>query len=112
KAAREMLDRVEQLVPRNTSDLWGGTFHSVGNRILRRHAELIGWERGFTIMDREDQKELMSTVVAESDVDPKAYRFPKPEVLLDMISLAQNTGEDLDELVAWRYPYFDHLREP
>ncbi len=112
KAAREMLDRVEQLVPRNTSDLWGGTFHSVGNRILRRHAELIGRDRGFTIMDREDQKELMSTVVAECDVDPKAYRFPKPEVLLDMISLAQNTGEDLDELVAWRYPYFDHLREP
>lgn len=112
KAAREMLDRVEQLVPQNTADLWGGTFHSVGNRILRRHAELIGWERGFTIMDREDQKDLMSTVVAESDVDPKVYRFPKPDVLLDMISLAQNTGEDLDELVAWRYPYFDHLREP
>ncbi len=112
KAAREMLDRVEQLVPQDTRDIWGGTFHSIGNRILRRHAELVGWERGFTIMDREDQKDLMNTVVAESDVDPKAYRFPKADVLLDMISLAQNTGEDLDELVAWRYPYFDHLREP
>jgi DNA helicase-2/ATP-dependent DNA helicase PcrA len=112
KAAREMLDRVEQLVPQDTRDIWGGTFHSIGNRILRRHAELIGWQRGFTIMDREDQKDLMSSVVAESDVDPKAYRFPKPDVLIDIYSLSQNTGEDLDELIAWRYPYFEHLREP
>ncbi|MCB1065965.1 MAG: ATP-dependent helicase [Verrucomicrobiae bacterium] len=112
KAAREMLDRVEQLVPQDTRDIWGGTFHSIGNRILRRHAELLGWDRNFTIMDREDQKDLMSSVVSESDVDPKAYRFPKADVLLDMISLSQNTNEDLDELVAWRYPYFDHLREP
>lgn len=112
KAAREMLDRVEQLVPQDTRDIWGGTFHSIGNRILRRHAELVDRRPGFTIMDREDQKELMSSVVADSDVDPKAYRFPKPDVLLDIYSLAQNTGEDLDELIAWRYPYFDHLREP
>ncbi len=112
KAAREMLDRVEQLVPQDTRDIWGGTFHSVGNRILRRHAELLGWQRGFTIMDREDQKDLMSSVLADSDEDTKAFRFPKPQVLLDVISLAQNTGEELEELVAWRYPYFDHLREP
>lgn len=112
KAAREMLDRVEQLVPMDTRDIWGGTFHSIGNRILRRHAERLGWERGFTIMDREDQKDLMGSVVAASDVDPKAYRFPKPDVLIDMFSLAQNTNEPLDELVAWRYPYFEHLQEP
>jgi DNA helicase-2/ATP-dependent DNA helicase PcrA len=112
KAAREMLERVEQLVPQDTRDLWGGTFHSIGNRILRRHAELIGWRKGFTIMDREDQKDLMTSVVAESDVDPKAYRFPKPDVLLDIQSLAVNTGEDIDELIAVRYPYFEHLREP
>ena len=49
KAAREMLDRVEELVPYDTSELWGGTFHSVGNRILRRHAPEIGWERNFSI---------------------------------------------------------------
>ena len=42
KAAREMLDRVEQLVPQDTHDLWGGTFHSVGNRILRGNAERLG----------------------------------------------------------------------
>ncbi|MBU6180642.1 MAG: UvrD-helicase domain-containing protein, partial [Verrucomicrobia bacterium] len=44
KAAREMLERVGELVPHDLRDLWGGTFHSVGNRILRRHAREIGWE--------------------------------------------------------------------
>src|SRR6056297_3001684 len=54
KAAREMLERVEQLVPHDTQDLWGGTFHSVGNRILRRHADELGFNSNFSIMDRED----------------------------------------------------------
>ena len=57
KAAREMLERVEHLVPHHdTGDLWGGTFHSVGNRILRRHADELGFNSNFSIMDREDQK--------------------------------------------------------
>ena len=111
KAAREMLDRVEQLVPQDTHDIWGGTFHSVGNKILRRHAERLGWERGFSIMDREDQKDLMATVIAESNVDPKMLRFPKPDVLIDLYSLAQNTGESVDDTLEWRYPYFEHHRE-
>ena len=111
KAAREMLDRVEQLVPQDTRDLWGGTFHSVGNRILRRNPESIGFERGYSIMDREDQKDLLGTVIAASDIDPKVIRFPKPEVLGDMFSLAKNTGEGLEELLEWRYPYFEPLRE-
>ena len=45
KAAHEMLDRVEDLVPFDTTGIWGGTFHSVGNRILRRHAEKVGLTR-------------------------------------------------------------------
>src|SRR5437660_9193912 len=48
KAAREMLDRVTNLLPDDVSGLWGGTFHSVGNRILRRHAAAAGFENGFS----------------------------------------------------------------
>src|SRR5512143_865864 len=48
KAAREMMRRVADLLGSELSDLWGGTFHSIGNRILRRHAELVGYERGFS----------------------------------------------------------------
>jgi DNA helicase-2/ATP-dependent DNA helicase PcrA len=109
KAAREMLERVGELVPFDLRDLWGGTFHSVGNRILRRHARDIGWESGFTIMDREDQKELLSSTIEDSGIDTKAVRFPKPEVLADLFSLSINTGEPLDDLVGRRYPYFRHL---
>lgn len=109
KAAREMLERVGELVPYDLRDLWGGTFHSVGNRILRKHAREIGWEPGFTIMDREDQKELLSGTVEESGIDTKAVRFPKPEVLADLFSLSINTGEPIADLVERRYPYFRHL---
>src|SRR5438045_5389340 len=51
KAAREMLERVANLVPNEVSGLWGGTFHSIGNRMLRRHAQAAGLQTGFSIMD-------------------------------------------------------------
>ena len=66
KAARQMLDRVANLLPVDASGLWGGTFHSIGNRMLRRHGSALGYSSGFTIMDREDQKDLLNSVVASS----------------------------------------------
>jgi len=112
KAAREMLERVEKLVTLETRDLWGGTFHSIGNRLLRRHAEAIGFQRNFSIMDREDQKDLMSTVLAEADIDTKAMRFPKPDVLGEIYSMVVNTGDSLLRVLHERYPYFEELEEP
>ncbi|NLT72276.1 MAG: ATP-dependent helicase, partial [Verrucomicrobiaceae bacterium] len=108
KAAREMLGRVEELVPHDTRALWGGTFHSVGNRILRRHAELLGWDRGFSIMDREDQKTLLNAVLGDSKISPKETQFPKAGLLADIFSLATNTCLDLPDLLHQRYPYFHH----
>src|SRR5260370_38915460 len=61
KAAREMLSRVANLLPVDATGLWGGTFHSVGNRILRRHGSGLGYSSGFTIMDREDQNDFINT---------------------------------------------------
>src|SRR5512139_1823868 len=66
KAAREMMRRVADLLGQELASLWGGTFHSIGNRVLRRHAEVLGYQRDFTIMDREDAKHLITTCVAES----------------------------------------------
>tara|TARA_R110000850_G_scaffold157824_8_gene281882 strand:+ start:21 stop:1922 length:1902 start_codon:yes stop_codon:yes gene_type:complete len=111
KASKEMLARVEELVPYDTKELWGGTFHSIGNRILRRHATELGWERNFSIMDREDQKEILNAVIGESDIDTKATRFPKPDVLADIFSLAKNTGVEIDDILEARYPYFHHLAD-
>jgi DNA helicase-2/ATP-dependent DNA helicase PcrA len=111
KAAREMVDRVQSLLPIETNRLWGGTFHSVGNRLLRKHCDRMGLRQGFSIMDREDQKDLMDTVVGSSGVDTTTYRFPKPEVLGDIFSMAENTGVALEELIAARYPYFEPVAE-
>ncbi len=92
KAAREMLRRVANLLPVDANGLWGGTFHSVGNRILRRHGTALGYSSGFTIMDREDQKDLIDTVVANARIDPKEIRFPKGDVLaVDFDDLLQKT---------------------
>src|SRR3954471_8134552 len=86
KAAREMLDRVANLLPNDMSGLWGGTFHSVGNRLLRRHAVAAGFAAGFSIMDREDQQDLLDAVIANLGINPREKRFPKGEVLADVFS--------------------------
>ncbi len=106
KAAREMVERVRSLVPGDVSDLWAGTFHSICNRILRRHADEIGFTKSFSILDRDDQKSLMNAVVAASDIDTKQRRFPKPDVLISMFSLMANTGIRLEKLLHEKYPYF------
>jgi len=106
KAARQMLDRVANLLPVDASGLWGGTFHSVGNRILRRHGSALGYSNGFTIMDREDQKDLINAVVANAGIDPKEMRFPKGDVLAEIFSFVVNTETPLEELLAEKFPYF------
>ena len=106
KAAREMLNRVANLLPLDASGLWGGTFHSVGNRILRRHGTALGYSSGFSIMDREDQKDLIDTVVASAGIDPKEIRFPKGDVLAEIFSFVVNTEKPLEELLAEKFAYF------
>ena len=111
KAAREMLERVANLLPVDASGLWGGTFHSVGNRILRRHGSALGYSSGFTIMDREDQKDLLNAVVSGAGIDPKEIRFPKADVLAEIFSFVVNTEKPLEELLAEKFPYFLPLLE-
>jgi DNA helicase-2/ATP-dependent DNA helicase PcrA len=111
KAAREMLDRVANLLPHDITGLWGGTFHSVGNRILRRHATAAGFAPGFSIMDREDQQDLLDAVIAKLGVDPREKRFPKGEVLADVFSFALNTGRSIDQVLVEKYPHFRELTE-
>jgi len=106
KASRQMLGRVANLLPVDASGLWGGTFHSIGNRILRRHGSALGYSSGFTIMDREDQKDLIDTVVAAAGIDPKEIRFPKGDVLAEIFSFAINTEKPLEALLAEKFPYF------
>ena len=106
KAAREMTERVRELVPHDTSALWAGTFHAIGSRILRRHAGDLGFTRSYSILDRDDQKSMLNAVIAACDIDTKQRRFPKPDVLASLFSLMENTGASLEQVIANRYDSF------
>ena len=109
KGAKEMMGRVTDLIGQDMSELWGGTFHSIGHRVLRRHAEELGFNRSFTIQDREDAKGLVNACIAEAEIDVKATRFPKPDVVGDIGSLAINKQQTVREVIEERYPWFEPL---
>ncbi len=109
KAAREMMRRVADLLGQELPDLWGGTFHAMGNRILRQHAQRMGFQKDFTILDREDASRLIGVCVAESSIDTKATRFPKSEVLAEILSLAVNTQQPVQSVLKEQYEHFARL---
>ena len=88
KAAREMKERIEQLVgPRTASSLWMGTFHSLFLRILRRNSDRIGFKSNFTIYDTADSKSLVKSIIKDMDLDDKVYKL---SAVLSAISWAKN----------------------
>ena len=110
RAAREMLRRVESLTgSQNVHRVWGGTFHRIGNLILRRHATSIGYDQNYSILDSEDAKDFINVCIEDAAIDTKAKRFPKPEVVQDIISYATNTDTPIDDIIIEKYPYFETL---
>ncbi|MEY2751520.1 MAG: hypothetical protein RLZZ550_1491 [Verrucomicrobiota bacterium] len=103
KSAKEMLERVEDLTGVPRGQFWGGTFHSIGQRILRRNAGAAGRQPDFTILDQKESEQLFSEVVKESDgAFIKDKTNPKAAVILDAYSHARNTLRPLDEVLAER----------
>ena len=62
--AKPVRPRADSLGAGGASKVWGGTFHSIGNRLLRRHAEPIGYRPNFSILDDEDSKEMMESAIS------------------------------------------------
>ena len=106
KAAREMLHRVEHLIKVDTRFLWGGTFHHIGNLILRQNSRRVDYGPGFVILDNEDAKDMIELVTKEARIDTKERRFPKGQVLKEVFSYSVNTLEGLEETINLKYPYF------
>jgi DNA helicase-2/ATP-dependent DNA helicase PcrA len=111
KASKEMLSRVELLLKRDVKGICGGTFHHVGNIILRKHAKLIGYNSNYTILDRSDSKDLIDACIGEAKIDVKARRFPKGETIQSIFGLATNTSRKLMDVIAYNYPQFEPLTE-
>ncbi len=97
KAAKEMKERIQQLIGDEARRLWMGTFHSVFSKILRFEAEKIGFTSNYSIYDTEDSKNAIKQLLRENNYDPKEIR---PRTIQRLISDAKN------ELI---YP--DHYKE-
>ncbi|HLD27519.1 MAG TPA: UvrD-helicase domain-containing protein [Patescibacteria group bacterium] len=111
KAAKEMLKRVEALLGRPPERLWGGTFHHIGNRILRKYAAKLGYNSNFSILDEEDAKDLIKVCLKESDINLKDRRFPSPAVIKDLLSYAKNSQRRLLEVIEQKHPKWSALAE-
>ncbi|MCQ2389026.1 MAG: ATP-dependent helicase [Kiritimatiellae bacterium] len=95
RAAREMLDRAEQLVG-PMAGIWSGTFHHVCARFLRRYASFVGYKPHFDILDEDDQSKLVRQCVKEAVKEPKD--FQKPSFVLKLISDAANAERSFREI--------------
>lgn len=87
KAAKEMRERVDNIVGYGSENIWVSTFHSTCVRILRRYIENLGYDRSFSIYDSDDQKSLMKEVIKYLNLDPKNY---KERTLMSVISSAKD----------------------
>ncbi|MFN7970733.1 MAG: ATP-dependent helicase [Acidobacteriota bacterium] len=106
KAAREMLHRVEVLLGTSSLRVAGGTFHHLGNMILRRYAGKLGLGNNFSILDRGDSRDLLRSVEAEKRIDRKSRRLPNADTIVAIGSFAINTLRSLEDVVAERYSVF------
>lgn len=106
KAAKEMNSRIELLLKKKPQGLWGGTFHHVGNRILRMYGKQIGINPDFQILDQEDAKDMVKSCLAELNI-PKDKYFPKADAILRIISLGINTNKSVRDIVESRFSYLE-----
>jgi len=106
KAAEEMLERASSLQDERCRFVSGGTFHSFANRILRRYSELLGFKNGFSLLDRADTEDIISSIIQELGFSKKSRRFPKKGTVADIISKCANTQSSVEEVLKEKYEHF------
>src|SRR3954447_25196228 len=104
RAAREMVGRLETLIGNDAARVWAGTFHHIGNRLLRRSAALLGYGSNFTILDSEDQLDLVRLAMEDAGLLGTGKMAPKPAQVQHILSYALNVARPLDEHVRARHP--------
>lgn len=111
RAAQEMLDRVASMTDRRwASQIWGGTFHAVANRLLRANAEAVGLSPSFTVLDPGDANDLIGLVRADLHELTKVRRFPRADTIAAMHSRMVNSQEKLSSVIDDHFPWcVEHL---
>jgi len=100
RAAREMVRRLQPLIGQRATRVWAGTFHHIGNRLLRRAAALLGYQPNFTILDSEDQLDLIRLAMDDAKLTGAGKLAPKPATLRHLISFSANVNHPLAEVIA------------
>jgi DNA helicase-2/ATP-dependent DNA helicase PcrA len=116
RAARELLARAGGLTGRDVlGRAWGGTFHAVGNRLLRLYGRPLGVRPDFTVMDQADAADLMDLIRGELDLGSGERRFPRKDTLAAVYSRTVNAGEKLAAVLErsfpWCAPEIDGIRD-
>ncbi|MFO8088846.1 MAG: ATP-dependent helicase [Desulfatiglandaceae bacterium] len=107
KAAGEMLERASTLGDPRCRQVSGGTFHSLAHRILRIHAERLGFGRDFIVLDRADMEEIIHSLIPELRIPKDAFRFPKKSTVAGIISKAANLQRPVEKVVNDDYSQFN-----
>jgi DNA helicase II / ATP-dependent DNA helicase PcrA len=101
-----MLERAAALADDRCRHVSGGTFHSLAHQVLRSKAELAGFERNFTILDRQDMEEIIQSIVQDEKIEKKAIRFPKRATLATIVSKAVNLEVPIESLMREEFTQF------
>jgi len=111
RAAAEMLRRSGALITdRSVGKVWGGTFHAVANRLLRKYGSAVGLQDGFTVIDQSDAASLFGMIRTELGYSGSKQRFPKKETIAAVYSRTVNARTPLTETVEERFPWVvDHV---
>ncbi len=106
RAAAEMVGRVAATCPGRSADrIWGGTFHSIANRLLRRYGAAAGLPEGFTVLDHDDSTDLFSLVRTEEGFGQRGRRFPRAETIAAIYSRMVNSRARLDDVLTVDFPW-------
>ena len=109
KAAQEMIHRAEVLLKSTLSGLWAGTFHHIGNITLRKEARLLGYSPNFTIVDKEDSKDLIDDCIEELGYSQKGKLFPKKNIISNVLSFAANSQREIEEVITDFFPQLEEF---
>ncbi len=106
RAAAEMVGRVAAATDdRAASRVWGGTFHSTANRLLRNFGNAAGLPPGFTVLDQGDSTDLMGIVRTEEGFGERSKRFPKKETVANVYGRMVNSQAKLADVLETDYPW-------
>jgi DNA helicase-2/ATP-dependent DNA helicase PcrA len=105
RAAQEMVNRAHALTRQSTERVWGGTFHAVGNRLLRMYGRSVGLEPGFTVADESDSADLLGMIRSELGHTSKDKRFPRKATIRAIYSRVVNSRAPLEEVLEKEYPW-------